>query len=437
MSSSASSTSETRRSLMSLTAPMKPPQKSFSTCCQEISLLEMRSSCSSRAGGEIIFDVAGEEVFQERDHDAALVLAMQALFLEPHIAAVFQHLEDRGIGRGPADAEFFHALDEGSFREARRRLGEVLRDGEILALQRFALAHRGQAAAVLVVAVVVAAFLIERKEAVELDDLAGGAKLEHARACLGRDIDGGALEFGGFHLACDGADPDQFIEPGLFGIEPAAHVGRPPRQVGRADGFVGFLRVLGLGLILARRIRHIGVAVILADHLARLRDRGAVDLHAVGSHIGDETGGLAADIDAFIKPLRDPHGVRGRKAELAARFLLQRRGGERGLRVAPRGLGLDRRDGEVGSLDRLPEIFGFRAGADIEALDLLAVGADEARLEGVAARGRECRHQRPVFARQRISRFRVRGRRRAATPPTARGRPSARPAVCATAPARA
>src|SRR5581483_5555893 len=73
-------------------------------------------------GSEIIFDIALEEVFQERDYDAALVLAMQAPLLQLHIAAVLQHLQDRGIGRGPADAELFHALDQRGLREARRRL---------------------------------------------------------------------------------------------------------------------------------------------------------------------------------------------------------------------------------------------------------------------------------------------------------------------------
>ena len=192
----------------------------------------------------------------------------------------------------------------------------------------------GRRRRVLVVAVVVAAFLIQRQKAVELDHLAGGAQFQHARSGFRRDIDGGALQFGGFHLAGDGADPDQLIEPRLIGIQPPAHVGGAARQVGRADGFMRFLRVLRLGLILARRVRHIGVAVVLADHLARLHDRRIVDLHAVGPHIGDEAGGLAADIDAFIQPLRDPHGMRGRKAELAAGFLLQRRGGEGRLRIA-------------------------------------------------------------------------------------------------------
>src|SRR2546430_3980719 len=50
--------------------------------------------------GKIIFDVTPEEVFQEGDDDAALVLAMQALLLEPDVAAVLEHLQDRGIGRG-------------------------------------------------------------------------------------------------------------------------------------------------------------------------------------------------------------------------------------------------------------------------------------------------------------------------------------------------
>ncbi|OIQ68092.1 hypothetical protein GALL_503200 [mine drainage metagenome] len=160
-----------------------------------------------------------------------------------------------------------------------------------------------------------------------------------------------------------------------------------------------FLGVLGLGLVLARRLGHIGVAVILADHLARLRDRRTVDLHAVGSHISNEAGGLAADVDALVEPLRDPHGVRRGKAELAAGFLLQRRGGERGLRIAPRRLCLNRRHREVGGLDRLPEILRFSARADIEPLDPLAIGADKAGFERFAACGRERRHQRPVFAR--------------------------------------
>ena len=165
---------------------------------------------------------------------------------------------------------------------------------------------------------------------------------------------------------------------------------------------MGFLGVLGLGLVLARRVRHVGVAVILADHLARLGDRGRIDLHAVGTHISNESGGLAADVDAFIEPLRDAHGVRRRKAVFAAGFLLQRRGGEGRLRIAPGRLGIDRGHGVAGGFQRLLEVLGFRAGADVEALDLLAVGADETCLKGVAARRQQGRDQRPVFARNEL-----------------------------------
>ena len=43
------------------------------------------------------------------------------------------------------------------------------------------------------------------------------------------------------------------------------------------------------------------------------------------------------------------------------------------------------------------EGFGFGAGADVEPLDLLAVGADQARLEDFVARRRELGDDRPVF----------------------------------------
>ena len=78
------------------------------------------------AGGEIVFDVAREETFQEGDDDAAFVFRNEPLLVDADIAAVLQHLQDRGVGRWPADAELFHALDQRGFREARRRLGEML-----------------------------------------------------------------------------------------------------------------------------------------------------------------------------------------------------------------------------------------------------------------------------------------------------------------------
>ena len=96
-------------------------------------------------------------------------------------------------------------------------------------------------------------------------------------------------------------------------------------------------------------------AEIRLDHAAHRADRFAGDLHAVGSHIGDEADGFAADVDAFVEPLRDAHGVGRRKTKLAARFLLQGRGGERRLRMSLDRLCLDRVDGE-GRTFRAPRL---------------------------------------------------------------------------------
>ena len=79
-----------------------------------------------KAGSEIVFDVAREEAFEKRDDDAALVFRNETLLVDAHIAAILQDLQDRSVGRGTADTELFHAFDQRRFREARRRLGEVL-----------------------------------------------------------------------------------------------------------------------------------------------------------------------------------------------------------------------------------------------------------------------------------------------------------------------
>ena len=144
---SASSTWVMRRSLISLTAPMKSIQNS----CQHLLPVDFAVGNAVellfQVGGEIVFDIALEKALQESDHHAALVLRHQPLLVDAHIAAVLQHLQDRGVSGGAADAEFLHALDQGGFRIARRRLGEMLRGIDRLLFQQFAFAHRRQAAA--------------------------------------------------------------------------------------------------------------------------------------------------------------------------------------------------------------------------------------------------------------------------------------------------
>ena len=323
---------------------------------------------------------------------------IEPLLVEPHIVAVAQRGERRGVGGGAADAELLHALDQRRLGEARRRLGEMLGRVDLLARAGLAVLHRRQAAAFLV-AVVVAAFLIELQKAGEADDLTGGAQIERARPGLRVDVDRGAFELGRLHLAGDGAGPDQLVEPRLIGLEMFRHLLGQARGVGRADGLMGFLRVLGLGRIFARRVGHEAVAIFLGDDLAHAGDRLGRHVDAVGSHISNETDRLAADIDAFIETLRDAHGDRRREAELARGLLLQRRGGEGRVGMALDRLGFDRPDGEGRGVERLLEVLGLFALADVEAGDLLAVGADEARDEGLAGLGLQMRDERPVFLR--------------------------------------
>ena len=210
-----------------------------------------------------------------------------------------------------------------------------------LLAERFALGHCGQAAQLVIIGCFVLAFLVESEKAIELHDLAGRAQLDIPRTRLGDDVDRGALEFGGFHLARDRAVPDQLVQARLIAIDIFGDFGRCAAGAGRAHRFMRFLRVLRLVVILARRSGHVFLAVVAAQHRADVGDRLRRHVDAVGTHIGDQAGGFAVDLHAFIEPLREAHGDGRGKAELSARFLLHGRGGEGRRRIAPGRLRFD------------------------------------------------------------------------------------------------
>ena len=81
---------------------------------------------------------------------------MQALFVDADIFTLFQNRECRCIGRRATDAEFFHALDERGFGEARWRLCEMLVGFDLALLQTIALFHRRQTAAFFILAFIIA-----------------------------------------------------------------------------------------------------------------------------------------------------------------------------------------------------------------------------------------------------------------------------------------
>src|SRR6266702_3852379 len=105
----------------------------------------------------------------------------------------------------------------------------------------------------------------------------------------------------------------------------ARHVIRPAIEVGRTDRLMGLLGILGRALIDSRRPRNVFVAEGRSDQRPGLLRRFLAQLYAVGSHIGNETDGFAADIDALIELLRSAHRLGGAESELARGFLLQGR----------------------------------------------------------------------------------------------------------------
>src|SRR5206468_12713921 len=92
------------------------------------------------------------------------------------------------------------------------------------------------------------------------------------------------------------------------------------------------------------------------------------------------------------------HGVARRKAELARRFLLQRRSRERRRRVPGKGLRLNRRDGEVARFDHRLGSVRVTTIADRQAVDLLAVELRQAGRESLPVRLERGAHL-PIFLR--------------------------------------
>ena len=145
------------------------------------------------------------------------------------------------------------------------------------------------------------------------------------------------------------------------------------------------LGVLRLGGVAPRLVGQVGISELGLDETARLRDRLLCNLYAVGPHIGDQADGLAAEIGALVKLLRQAHGARGAETQFARGFLLQGRCGERRLRVAPGLLRFDAHGLKVPRLAQAPAgCLGALAVGQVVALELTAFELGQARLERFA-----------------------------------------------------
>ena len=119
--------------------------------------------------GEIVLDVALEEIGEECRDDAAALLGNEPALVEPDVLAVLQHLDNRGVGGGPADPELLELLDQARLAVSRRRLSEMLFRGHLAASERGMMDERRQAPVLVVLLALVAVLMVEGQEAVEDD----------------------------------------------------------------------------------------------------------------------------------------------------------------------------------------------------------------------------------------------------------------------------
>ena len=117
---------------------------------------------------------------------------------------------------------------------------------------------------------------------------------------------------------------------------------------------MGLLSAFGLGLVVVPR--RVFLAVEFGDLLLALGERLFGEVHRVGTHVGDQT--------LLVEVLRDGHRLRYGHAQLAARLLLERRGGERRRREALRGLLFGLGHGEGGTDAGVEELLGLLAGLE-------------------------------------------------------------------------
>ena len=258
-----------------------------------------------QAGCEVVLDVAVEELLQEGRYHAPLVLWHEPVPIHMHVLTIPQGAEGRGVGGGAADAEFFHPPHQRGFREAGRGLGEMLICVDGYCLWCVALRELRQALAVVVAVRVVNAFLIQGQKTIEDEHGTGRAHADFAVGIC--EFDGCALEAGALHLAGNRPLPDKFIKLQLFIAEIAGHVLRGAGKVGRTDGFMRFLRVLCLGLVDPRTVRQVLAAELMSNGITGCVNRLRRHLHAVRTHIGDETHCLAANVLTLIEALGDLH----------------------------------------------------------------------------------------------------------------------------------
>ena len=260
------------------------------------------------------------------------------------IAAVLDHVDNTGIGRGTADPLLLHLLDERRFGVAWWRRLKLLPRLDLEGRQFRALLEVGQH----LVAIVLGRAAHGIKT---IEPQHAAARFEHGAgvAVAPSHADTRRIPFGVGRLAGEEALPDQPIDLHLLigerrgdAVGIASRVGWPDRLVGLLGALVG--AGVGAGLL-----RHILPTVPLLEVAPRHVDGLFGEVCRVGTHVGDQAHpALARQVDALVELLGDPHRAVGRHAEPAAGGLLQGACDERRIRPRTSPRDVDRFHGKPG-----------------------------------------------------------------------------------------
>ena len=246
--------------------------------------------------GKAVVEQIAEAGLKTIGDDLAHFLGVKTPILQAHIAAVLDGGDNRGIGRGPADAALFQFADQLRLAVARRRRGEVLGGKQFQQSQRIAPGQVGQHRVV----ALASRWRLHPRVAVEAHNAPAGDEFVGA----GGDRNARREVLGRGHLAGDKLPPDQLIQAlgvALHGVES----GRQHVDIRGANGFVGLLGVLP-GAVARRFFGQVARREMLRDVLPTGAERLFAEVGRVRAHIGDMPG--------LVQALGQGHGFLDAKA---------------------------------------------------------------------------------------------------------------------------
>ena len=322
-------------------------------------------------GGELVVDEGREVVLQEAHDGEGRPGGNEGLAFLPHVPAVDDGAEDRGVGGGATDAFFLELLHERRFGVASRRGGAVGDRLERFDRHGIADLQLGKERFFFFFGGIVVGLLVGLAVAGESDRRSTRRKFTVGWGRARGDGthlqgQGGAGRVG--HLGGKRALPDQSIQGKLVRAKFIRELIRAAQRQRRANGLVGFLGVLHLRLVFAGFARQVWLSVGRANLVAHRTEGLGTERDGVGAHVGDVAG--------LVETLCEAHDFARRDAQLVAALLLQRARHERCLRRLAVGLFLDAAHGQLGSGESRAQLLGAGLVNDDDAFFGLAVLAE-------------------------------------------------------------